>query len=155
MSVFSSRPSNKCFGLCVKSPEMNADMADANYRPHTPRSGFEIGMAEKASNETGCLNLRYIQKNQAIVCMATPIKVKTLDTAAKGRLIPLVKERIYLVVLPPLSSDFMPYLMHANPPSAQELTLVLRNIFIKTLVRLPIPRHVRERLPAPGAPLPR
>jgi len=106
-------------------------MANSNHLAHSFGSRVECRMFKETTDETCRLELTYRQANQTVIKMTKLASVETHIPGEESHRSDMVQEWDDLVVLDPLSADFVSDLANPNPPATQELPLAVGEVLIQ------------------------
>lgn len=106
-------------------------MANSNHLAHSFGSRVECGMFQETANETRRLELTYRQANQTVSGMTKVAAVEPRITGEESHRSDMMQERDDLIVLYPLSADFVTNLANPDPPATQELPLAVWEVLIQ------------------------
>ena len=97
-------------------------------------------MFQETTDETCRLELTYGQANQTVIGMTKMAAVETHIAGEESHRSDMVQEWDDLIVLYPLSADFVTNLANPDPPATQELPLAVWRFSSRTFLRLPAPK---------------
>ncbi len=108
-------------------------MANSNHFAHSFGSRVECGVLYETTDETRRLELTYRQANQTVIRMTQVAAVKPHITGEESHRSDMVQERDDLIILYPLSADFVTNLANPDPPATQELPLAVREVLVQNV----------------------
>ena len=108
-------------------------MANSSHFTHSFGSRVECRMFQETTDETCRLELTYGQANQTVIGMAKMAAVETHIAGEESHRSDMVQEWDDLIVLYPLSADFVTNLANPDPPATQELPLAVREVLVQNV----------------------
>ena len=108
-------------------------MANSTHLAHSFGSRVECRMFQETTNKTRRLELTYGQANQTVISMTKVAAVETHITGEESHRSDMVQEWDDLIVLDPLSADFVTNLANPDPPATQELPLAVREVLVQNV----------------------
>ncbi len=124
-------PSCLFFLVKMQMPESYTTLANSDDLAQPAGLSFKLRMAEKPADETCCLVLAHRQANNAVMRMTETTTVKPKITSEERRPLHSVQERDDFHIFHAWAPDLVSNLARSNAPTAQQLPLILRNIFIE------------------------
>ena len=106
-------------------------MRQAYHSAHPLHLSIEVGVAEKAANESGDFILPDVHHNQAIAPMAELGQIETCIAGEECDISPLAQKHDDLVVLDPLAADVDSNLPCRYPGGFQQESLAFENILVQ------------------------